>query len=362
MRKSLTLSALTAAVLAALVPFSLSAQTSRLVIATGLDNPRGLDFGPDGALYIVEAGRGGVSALCLPQAGAPPTAPQSCYGPTGAVTRITGQGVQTRIVSGLPSHAPPGGNNAIGPHDIVLGSGGAAFVVIGMGGNPALRAPFEAAGIRLGRLIRVDPNGQVTELLDLAAHEATANPDGGAVDSNPYGLTLLPDGAAFVDAGGNSLIKISPTGTMTTLAVFPNQMAANPFGPGVIPMQAVPTTVVAGPGGNLFVGQLTGFPFPVGAANIFQVPGNGGTPVVIAGGFTNIIDMVADGTGGGYVVEFDQDGLLTPGTRAGRLVLGQRERHSVSVEQRQFDQSGRHHHRPRWSAVHHQPVQRRRPR
>jgi hypothetical protein len=29
------------------------------VIATGLDNPRGLDFGPDGALYVAEAGRGG---------------------------------------------------------------------------------------------------------------------------------------------------------------------------------------------------------------------------------------------------------------------------------------------------------------
>ena len=28
-------------------------------VATGLDNPRGLAFGPDGTLYIAEAGRGG---------------------------------------------------------------------------------------------------------------------------------------------------------------------------------------------------------------------------------------------------------------------------------------------------------------
>jgi glucose/arabinose dehydrogenase len=28
------------------------------VIASGLDNPRGLAFGPDGALDVVEAGRG----------------------------------------------------------------------------------------------------------------------------------------------------------------------------------------------------------------------------------------------------------------------------------------------------------------
>ena len=29
------------------------------VVASGLDNPRGLDFAPNGALYIAEAGRGG---------------------------------------------------------------------------------------------------------------------------------------------------------------------------------------------------------------------------------------------------------------------------------------------------------------
>ena len=29
------------------------------VVASGLDQPRGLNFGPDGALYVAEAGRGG---------------------------------------------------------------------------------------------------------------------------------------------------------------------------------------------------------------------------------------------------------------------------------------------------------------
>jgi hypothetical protein len=40
-----------------------------LVIASGLDNPRGLAFGTDGALYVAEAGRGGTSTLCAPDAG-----------------------------------------------------------------------------------------------------------------------------------------------------------------------------------------------------------------------------------------------------------------------------------------------------
>ncbi len=41
--------------------------------------------------------------------------------------------------------------------------------------------------------------------------------------------------------------------------------------------------------------------------------------MVLADGFTNIIDIALDGTGGGYVLEHDADGLLGPGT-AGRLV------------------------------------------
>ena len=78
-----------------------------------------------------------------------------------------------------------------------------------------------------------------------------------------------------------------------------------------------------GPGGDLYVGQLTGAPFPVGAANVYRVPANGGTPAVVATGFTNIIDIAFDrATGVGYVLEHDADGIippLGPGV-AGRLI------------------------------------------
>jgi hypothetical protein len=67
------------------------------------------------------------------------------------------------------------------------------------------------------------------------------------------------------------------------------------------------------------VAELTGFPFPVGAARVYRVPANGGTPVVLSNGFTNIIDIAVDATGAGYVLEHDVDGILGPGT-AGRLI------------------------------------------
>jgi len=51
--------------------------TAVTVVMSGLDNPRGLAFGPEGALYVVEAGRGG-SGPCQMLRGL-----SRCYGATG---------------------------------------------------------------------------------------------------------------------------------------------------------------------------------------------------------------------------------------------------------------------------------------
>ncbi len=292
----------------------LTAQTTTpQVIASGLSNPRGLAFGPGNALFVVEAGRGGTSTLCLPD---PEGGPPKCYGPTGAVTMVSGIGIQQQVVTGLPSIANSTGNGATGPHDIDFGFG-SAWITIGLGGDPALRAPFEANAILFGRLLRVEFNGTRTHPVDIGAFEATSNPDGGLPDTNPYGIKLLTDRAVVADAGGNALLQLSPTG-VSTLAVFPTILTPNPMGGPDIPMQAVPTSVVEGPDGSLYVGQLTGFPFPVGGANVFRVPAGGGVPQPIADGFTNIIDIAVGEDGAAYVLELDVNGLLAPGT-VGRL-------------------------------------------
>ncbi|MGH2389196.1 MAG: ScyD/ScyE family protein, partial [Chloroflexota bacterium] len=155
------------------------------VVARGLDNPRGLEFGPKGELYIAEAGSGG-AAPCVKS----PEGDKTCYGATGAITRVA-NGKQTRIITGLPSLAGQGGNgpsSATGPHDIAVMKDGTVFAVIGLGANPSDRAKLGAAGPDFGRLIQIDPSGTWKSVADLSAHEAKHNPAGGPVDSNPYSV------------------------------------------------------------------------------------------------------------------------------------------------------------------------------
>jgi sugar lactone lactonase YvrE len=87
-------------------------------------------------------------------------------------------------------------------------------------------------------------------------------------------------------------------------------------------MQAVPTTVVRGPDGWHYVGQLTGFPFPQGGARVYRIPPEGGTPEIYASGFTNIIDIVFGPEGALYVLEFDSNGLTTAGSTGALIKVG----------------------------------------
>jgi sugar lactone lactonase YvrE len=134
----------------------------------------------------------------------------------------------------------------------------------------------------------------------------------------------LPDGGfAVADAGGNDVVRVSPDGAMSTMAVFAPMPATGPDG-SEIPMQAVPDAVAVGPQGEVVVGQLTGFPFPPGGASVWTVNADGSTSV-LADGFTNIIDLAWGADGTLYVLEWNRGGMMqidpaSPATLEGRLV------------------------------------------
>jgi hypothetical protein len=224
------------------------------------------------------------------------------------------------------SPAVEAGSDAIGPSDISLGFFN-AYLTVGLGQNPAVRADLGPLGPRFGKLYRISPFGRVRAVADISAYEAAANPDGGEVDSNPNSVLAKPARRYVVDAGGNDLLRVGPTGRIRTLAVFPERIVPAPPGipdlPPEIPMQAVPTNVVQGPDGALYVSQLTGFPFPVGAANIYRVepgPEPDLDPEVYASGFTNVTDLAFGPDGSLYVVQIATEGLLADPPSGGSVI------------------------------------------
>jgi glucose/arabinose dehydrogenase len=266
------------------------------VVMSGLNAPKQLAFGPEGALYVAESGTGAASGTCIPagDAGA-----QACYSLTGSITRLW-KGEQERIVTGLPSLGAPG-DVAAGPNDIAFQGRGNMYVTIGLGADPALREQLGAAGSTLGTLIVVRPNGNWSVVADIAGFEAANNPDGGLPDSNPYGL-LADGGRQYVtDAGGNSLLEVSPNGAISLVATFPN--LATPPGSRIPFAQVVPTEVRRGPDGALYVSTLTGFPFATGLARIYRVT-EGGATTVYRADFRTITDFDFGPEGSLYVLQF----------------------------------------------------------
>src|SRR5918997_4015363 len=175
------------------------------VVMSGLDNPRGLAFGPDGSLYVAEAGRGGTGPSVVLYNGE-----TNFYGASSAVSGLR-KGMQERVLTGLPSIAPVGAAAANGLQDIAFSSSGEAFGVFAFGADPTSRAQLGAVGADFGRLVGLPlAGGPVRGIADLAAHEASRNPDGAELNSNPFGLLVTPSGDFVVaDASANTTLSVT---------------------------------------------------------------------------------------------------------------------------------------------------------
>jgi hypothetical protein len=288
-------------------------------VAGGLDNPRGLAFGPHGRLYVAEAGRGG-NGTCV----AGPEGP-ACFGTSGAVTRVNlKRRTHKRIAGGLPSLGGQGtGEGAIGPSDVSF-RGLRGFLTIGLGGDPKARPSLGAGGSDMASLFRLSPSGGLTKLADLGTFEANHNPASGqpsdTVDTNPNSVLAIRGRKAVVaDAGGNDVLKVNRRGKISVLGVIPfNTAPANQPVPAGSPVQSVPTSVARGPRGSYYVGQLTGFPFVPGTASVWRVK-QGKAPKRVVTGLTQITDLAVGRDGNLYVVEIATGTLAGPPTTGALL-------------------------------------------
>jgi hypothetical protein len=287
------------------------------VVASGLDNPRGLVFTPNGNLYVAEAGHGG--SECIPGAGegGGPT----CVGFTSGISQITASGVR-RVVTGLVSAASPAGTAATGI-DGLSAQGGRLFGIetessdiVPAGPNPFLSpSTVSMARAQLGHLIEARPSGVWSSTADVGHTDfmwSGAHSDlvpGQFPDANPYAVLATPGVEWVIDAGSNTLDEVQANGSVTVVAFFPNPPSSD----------AVPTCIDRGPDGALYVGELTGGGNAPGASVVWRVvPGQ--APAVWATGLTAVTGCGFGADGQFYAVEFSTLGLDNAAPFTGAVV------------------------------------------
>ncbi len=191
---------------------------SSTVVASGLDNPRGMAFGPDGNLYVLEQGTGTPSGS--PEAASAPTIPfipglvSERGGYTGSITRVdiaSPAGGQQRIYTGLPSfreYNPTTGQDrviSIGPNAMTITPDGTVYIASGGGLAPQTAAAIGPIGndlqgvLKLTGLFGPDPSqATYTPEFNALNYAATNGPDGATTqfntESNLYDITQGANG------------------------------------------------------------------------------------------------------------------------------------------------------------------------
>ena len=279
------------------------------VVVEGLDNPRGIALGENGAIFVAESGAGGTNCQRVPQAG------RFCFGMTSSVTQIAADGsAKTRVK--LPSVAGKDGFAATGATDVAVEGGGTFFITMG-GAPPNLASVFGPKAKLYNDLVTAKPLERIAEL---GVYEAKRNPADDIIESNPYSVARVEGGTLVADAAGNTLLFVPDGGKPKVVATFPTQELEAPDGT-MVDAHAVPNTVTVGPDGDYYVGQLTGFPFTLGASRVWHIEAGTrkaacdaaattGACTLFADGLTAIIDIAFGPTGSLYVLEIAKNGIL----------------------------------------------------
>jgi len=289
-------------------------------VASGLDNPRDLAFGPAGRLYLAEAGHGG--SECIPGG---PGGEEQCIGFTSGISRIDlSSGAHHRVVDGLVSAAGPDGSFATGIDGVSLLGNGELFGienessdVIPPQASELLSAEtIEKAKAQLGRLIKANPSGNWRPVVDVGGFDFQWSLEHKELvpeqfpDANPYAVLTEGGRNWVVDAASNTVDEVRANGSISVVAFIPNPPISS---------DAVPTCIDRGPDGALYVGELTGGGNPPGSSVVWRlVPGQ--APTEWASGLTAVTGCGFGSDSQFYAVEFSTKGLDAAEAGTGAVV------------------------------------------
>lgn len=281
------------------------------IFATGLNNPRGLKFSPNGRLYVAEGGTGAGTYSSVDQCEQVPFPVGPYLGGTtgGRISKINWKGERSTVTDQLPSsHA----NEIIGGD--VEGVADVAFV------DNTLYAVLAGAGCSHGvpsvpnGVIKVGCNGRwkmVANLSDwLKAHPVkNPEPDDFEPDGTPYSMINVNEHLFIVEPNHGDFIKVDPERWNDIQRVADISASQG---------HKVPTAV-AHYEGNFYVGNLHPFPIVPGSSNIYKITPWGNVSIW-ATGFTTVLGVTFDKKGRLYVLENTTVSGRGPTPNTGKII------------------------------------------